>query len=433
MRTAQVLTFGCKVNQHETTLMEDALLNAGYALVPSRDPADLVVVNSCTVTHRADSDARKGVRQALRRNPAAFVVMTGCFAQVAPALAARQPGIDLVLGNQEKLSLAAYLPSTLDKSDTATVTVAPIADAAPLTLPGAPISGDRSRAYLKVQEGCHLRCAFCIVPLARGEERSVPRAEVLAAVAGYAGQGYPEVVLTGVHLGGYGRDHGEDLATLIRSIDQQGRVRQRISSLEPMEVNDAFLDAVTGSTTVCRHFHLPLQAGSDAVLRRMGRPYTVAHYQQICDRLKAWAPETCIGADIIVGFPGETVEDFEATARYLAEGPIDYAHLFPYSIREGTRAARMVDQIPSTEKARRMAVLQAIDQRNRTRFAASNDGRTLSCVVEWPRDGATPERVSAVADNYAQCVIETAHLTGRPRLVDVQMHWTGSELIGVPV
>ena len=430
MRTARVATFGCKVNQHETTLMEDALLEAGYMLVSERDPADLIVVNSCTVTHRADSDARKAVRQALRRNPETFVVMTGCFAQVAPSLAAKQDGIDLVLGNGEKLDLSRYLPLDLSKRETADLQVGAIGEVSTLSLPAAPRSGDRSRAFLKVQEGCHLRCAFCIVPVARGNERSVPLEEVLTAVEGYRAQGYPEVVLTGVHLGGYGRDHGYTLADLVRAIDQQGLVRQRISSLEPMEVNDDFLDAVTASTSVCRHFHLPLQAGSDAVLRRMGRPYTVAQYDQICTRLRAWAPETCIGADIIVGFPGETLEDFQATAEYLADGPIDYAHLFPYSPREGTRAAKMVDQIDAREKGRRMAVLQAIDQRNRQRFAQSNDARVFDCVLEWPTHDSRPETINGVADNYAQCRVATATIEGKPSVARLAMRWEGERLLG---
>ncbi|HYE80065.1 MAG TPA: MiaB/RimO family radical SAM methylthiotransferase, partial [bacterium] len=335
MRTAHVKTFGCKVNQHETTLMEDALLGQGYLLVSEREPADLVVVNSCTVTHRADSDVRKAVRQALRRNPGTFVVVTGCFAQVSPAEVARQEGIDLVLGNAEKLQLADHLPADIQKRAVPEVQVGDIAQVRELALPVAPQSGDRSRAFLKVQEGCHLRCAFCIVPIARGNERSVPLEQVLAAVGQYHSRGYPEIVLTGVHLGGYGRDHGYALADLVHAIDDQGLVRQRISSLEPMEVDAAFLGAVRGSRRVCRHFHLPLQAGSGAILRRMGRPYTVVQFDAICAALKDWAPETCIGTDIIVGFPGETEADFQATAEYLAEGPIDYAHLFPYSPREG--------------------------------------------------------------------------------------------------
>lgn len=429
-RTATIQTFGCKVNQHESTLLEDRLLAAGWALVPVREPADLVVINSCTVTQRADADARKAIRQALRRNPEAFVVLTGCYAQVAPEAAARQEGIDLILGNQEKYALTDFLPPELAKTERPRVIVGDIQQATGLSLPAAPQSGSRARAFLKVQEGCHLRCAFCIVPLARGNERSVPLAEVLAAVESYHAQGYREVVLTGVHLGGYGRDQGTSLAALIRALTAQGLGRVRVSSLEPMEVDGELLEAFL-HPAVCPHFHLPAQSGSDAVLRRMGRPYTAARYREICDALREQKADVCIGTDLIVGFPGETEEDFAATAALLADGPLDYAHLFPYSIRSGTRAARMVDQVPSTVKSWRMAVMQAIDARKREAFARQQDGAMRECILEWPADGSMPEMVHAMADNYATCEVETAALpVGRPSWVPLQMAWDGARLIG---
>lgn len=438
-RTATIRTFGCKVNQHESHLLEDALLEAGFGLVSERDPADLVVINSCTVTHKADSDARKAIRQALRRNPDTYVVLTGCYAQVAPATAARQMGIDLILGNREKYDIAALIPPELQKRDSPQIFVGDVQTSAPLSLPHAPASGSRARAYLKVQEGCHLRCAYCIVPIARGEERSVPPAEVLQAAREYAEQGYSEIVLTGVHLGGYGRDHGSSLAQLIRELDVLDVIDVRVSSLEPMEVDDEFLDAIHTSTRVMPHFHLPLQAGSDAILRRMGRPYTVSQFDSICESLKAWNRDTCIGTDIIVGFPGETEDDFAATARYLAEGPVDYAHLFPYSVRSGTRAANMVDQVAEPVKADRMHRLQSIDARKRQAFAMAQDGKTRPCVIEWQHKPAAEvqghegyQSVQAIADNYAACRVDPQLLWDRPRTALLTLQWTGTGLEGIP-
>lgn len=431
LRTATVRTFGCKVNQHESQLLEDALIEAGFGLVSHSDPADVVVINSCTVTHRGDSDARKAIRQALRRNPDTYVVLTGCYAQVAPEIAARQEGLDLILGNREKYDLAQYLPPDLLKAASPRTCVGDVQTTAPLHLPAAPVSGQRSRAFLKVQEGCHLRCAYCIVPLARGTERSVPLDEVVRAVRDYASQGYPEVVLTGVHLGGYGRDHGTTLAALLRTLDALDLVDIRVSSLEPMEVDAGFLEAVRASHRVCPHFHLPLQAGSDPILRRMGRPYTLKQFDAICQQLKAWEPATCLGTDIIVGFPGESAEDFAATARYLADGPLDYAHLFPYSPREGTRAAAMVDQVSPQEKAHRMAVLQAIDARKRTAFARRQEGTVRRCVLEWPQAEVHAE-VQGVTDNYATCMIDPMLFKDRPAVAPLVLQWNGSRLVGSP-
>ncbi|MCG3151898.1 MAG: Threonylcarbamoyladenosine tRNA methylthiotransferase MtaB [bacterium] len=432
LRTASVRTFGCKVNQHESQLLEDALIEAGFGLVSSTDPADVVVINSCTVTHRGDSDARKAIRQALRRNPKTYVVLTGCYAQVAPQIAARQEGLDLILGNREKYDLTQYLPCDLLKEAAPRTYVGDVQQVAPLQLPAAPTSRQRARAFLKVQEGCHLRCAFCIVPVARGKERSVSPDEVVQAVRDYAAQGYPEVVLTGVHLGGYGRDHGTSLAGLIRTLDALDLVDIRVSSLEPMEVDADFLDAIATSHRVCPHFHLPLQAGSDPILRRMGRPYTLAQFDAICQQLKAWNPATCLGTDLIVGFPGESDEDFAATARYLAEGPLDYAHLFPYSPREGTRAAAMVDQVSPPQKAHRMQLLQGIDARKRTAFAARQHGAARRCVLEWPHSEVCTG-LQGVADNYATCAIDPMLFPDRPAVARLALQWNGTQLIGMPV
>ncbi len=339
MRRVAVFTLGCKVSQYDGEAIASVLEAEGDLRVLDPREADVVIVNTCTVTNRADADARRLVRRIRRECPGAVVIVTGCLAQRDPDGVAQQTGADLVVGNAAKDRLPVLLeeaprPAVIRErfGERPGIFTAPLPGPAP----------GRSRAFLKIQEGCEQRCAFCIVPKVRGPERSVPGDAVVREIERLVGLGYPEIVLSGVHLGSWGRDTEETLAGLLRRIDRlDGRFRIRLSSIEPWGVGDDLLDAVAASSRVAPHLHLPLQSGCDGTLERMNRPYTAAAYAALLDRVRARLPEATIGTDLIVGFPGETGAEFEATMTFLRSTSIDLVHVFPYSPRDGTPAARL--------------------------------------------------------------------------------------------
>jgi threonylcarbamoyladenosine tRNA methylthiotransferase MtaB len=363
MPTVSFATLGCRVNQVDTLEIQAALEARGFRAVPFDEPADVVVVNSCTVTARADFSDRQMVRRAGRVNPRSRIVVTGCWAQVAPAAAAL-PGVDLVVGTAEKARLPDLLQEVLatPKSRPAVhvgdLRAVRTLDAAPLARTGA-----RSRAFVKAQDGCQHRCAFCIVPVARGASRSVPPDALVAQVHSQVEVGHPEVVLTGVDLGHYGADlvpRTTLAATLGRIVEIPGLRWLRLSSLLPAYFTDDLVDLLVTAPVVAPHFHVPLQSGSDRVLRRMRRPYTVAMYRRLIERLAGAIPSLGLGADVIVGFPGEADADFEATFALVGELPFSYLHVFAYSDRAGTEAARLdgrVDRRIIGERSDRLRAL----------------------------------------------------------------------------
>ena len=378
MRRFAVLTLGCKVSQYDGEALASALEASGARRVDDPAEADVVIVNTCTVTNRADADARRVIRRIRRRNGSARVVVTGCLAQRDPDGVAARTGADLVVGNAAK----AALPRLLERGTFPAVAAPPFGEA-----PGiftAPLPGPRpgrSRAFLKIQEGCEQRCTFCIVPAVRGPERSVPGPDVVAEVARLAASGYPEIVLCGVHLGSWGHDTGETLAGLVRSLDAlPGRFRIRLSSIEPWGVEEALLDALAASRRVVPHLHLPLQSGCDATLRRMGRPYTAAAYGALLDRVRAALPDATVGTDLIVGFPGEDDAEFEATMAFLESCPLDLVHVFPYSPRDGTPAARLAAPPQRVAKARLHRVRELFERRRRA-WLARQVGREEEAAV----------------------------------------------------
>jgi threonylcarbamoyladenosine tRNA methylthiotransferase MtaB len=381
-RTVAIATLGCKTNQFESAAMEERLKGAGFEVIPFETGAGLVIVNTCTVTAATDSQSRNLIRRARRLNPACRVVVTGCYAQVDPEALRRIPGVAVVLGNAEKKDFLRYL-ETGDSSPIVSVSdIAAEKEAVPLSLTG---FAERSRAFLQIQNGCDAFCAYCIIPYARGRSRSAVPDDILARVRTLADGGYPEVVLTGIHIGGYGADLAPPttLLDLVRRIEAETDVpRLRLGSVEPTEIPDLLIEQMAGSGVLCPHFHIPLQAGSDQVLRRMNRHYDTDFFRQLVERIHRRIPAAAIGLDLITGFPGETESEFAGTLRLIEALPVSHLHVFPFSRRPGTPAAGMPDQLPGDLIKARAARLRELGERKHRGFAERFIGTVLELVVE---------------------------------------------------
>jgi threonylcarbamoyladenosine tRNA methylthiotransferase MtaB len=403
--TVAFTTLGCRVNQADTEQLQALLSARGFRTVPPGTPADVVVVNTCTVTARAETSDRQAIRRAARLSPDARVVVTGCWAQTSPAAVAALGDVDLVVGHAEQARLPELVWELLDGRAPARVQVGEAADALPaVPVPSRPRESGRARAFLKVQDGCQHRCAFCIVPLARGASHSLPPAAVEEQVRRLVEAGHPEVVLTGVDLGHYGADlvPRTSLAALLTRLARVPGLRWlRLSSLLPAYVTEELLEILTGSAVIAPHVHLPLQSGSDRVLRAMRRPYTMAMYRRVVERLAAAIPRLGLGADVLVGFPGETEADFAQTLALVESLPFTYLHVFPYSARRGTEAATRPDRPAPPVTAVRARRLRAAGAAARRRFVASMVGRSEDVLVLESRDRASGELVG-LTGNYME-------------------------------
>lgn len=376
-----ITTLGCKVNQYDSAIIEARLAARGMERCEFDEAADVYIVNTCTVTDRADAESLRLARRARRLNPNARVVMTGCLAQARPETLADASEVDAVvgLGRLDDLERTAIsqagrrvMVSNLRKQR-ASIEFAPVA-----------IAG-HTRAFLKVQEGCDQFCSFCIVPFSRGTSRSVDPRRVTAALDDLHERGFREVILSGVHLGGYGKDLDPPigLETLLEMIAERSPIaRVRISSLDPEELTDRIISTVAQSDKFCPHFHLPLQAGEDGTLHRMRRRYDTAFYRGRVDRVLESMPDAAIGTDLIVGFPGETVRDFENYFKFVEGLPLSYFHVFPYSVRTGTTAAKMAGRVKATEIKRRAEAMRALGKSRREQFAGRFRGAKLRVLLE---------------------------------------------------
>jgi threonylcarbamoyladenosine tRNA methylthiotransferase MtaB len=378
-------TVGCRLNQCETDALRGKALARALDPVPFEEEADIYVINTCTITAEADADSRQLVRRAIRRNPAAVVAVTGCYAQAEPGVVAAIPGVDLVLGNLEKPEL---LERLLAAKAAGPPRVAVGAVGARRWLDageyGPGVDPDRTRAFLKVQDGCSYACSFCIVPQVRGPNRSLPPEPILAEIRRLAAAEFPEIVLTGIHLGTYGRDltPRTSLAALCARIAElPAAPRVRLSSLDPHEVTPELIRLLRESPRFCRHLHLPLQSGDEAVLRRMRRGHTAAEFAALLERLAAEVPGIAVTADVIVGFPGEDEPAFRRTHDLLAALPIAGLHVFRYSPRPGTSAAGAGAQVPTAAKAARSRALRALAVEKGREFRRRTLGRLLDVVV----------------------------------------------------
>lgn len=383
MRVAFV-TQGCRLNQFESDALARQAREAGHAVVEADETPELVVINTCTITHEADADARQQVRRATRAG--ARVVVTGCFATAAPDEVAALPGVERVIGNREKERLFELVAAT----EAPRIHVAPVdlTRRVRVSRLRPELEPRRSRAYLKIQDGCDYRCSFCVVPQVRGRSASVPAEEVAQQLAALVAAGAPEVVLTGVHLGIYGRDlqPRETLASLVAALlTRVGASRLRLGSVDPHEVSDALVGLLAREPGLCRFLHLPVQSGSDAVLRRMRRAHKADDLRSLVPRLVREVPGIGIGTDVIVGFPQESEDEFAETLALLAALPLAWLHVFTYSPRGGTAAAGLAGQVPPEVKRRRRAALGALAAEKGRAFAASQVGARLRAVVHRER------------------------------------------------
>jgi len=415
-RTVALTTLGCKTNQFESAAMQQRLQEAGYAIVDFHDGADLVIVNTCTVTAATDSQSRNLIRRAKRLNPGCRVVVTGCYAQVDPAALAALPEVSLVLGNEEKAEFLRHL-----ETDAAgKIVVSPIREVRSASVPLVSTAAERSRAFVQIQNGCDAFCSYCIIPYARGASRSVPAEQIIEQVQTLFAGGYPEVVLTGIHIGGYGLDlqPKTTLTALVeRLLPLPAAARLRLGSLEPTEIPDDLLKLLVTQPQLCRHLHIPLQSGCDTVLARMNRTYDTAYFADLVARIVARLPEVAIGLDVITGFPGESDAEFAATESFLEALPFSHLHVFPFSRRPGTPAASMPGQLSGDVVKQRAARLRALGERKLQGYAASFIGRTMAVSVEG---GGKGRQRRGLTENYLNVTFTgPADLAGR--MVEVRI------------
>ena len=394
-------TLGCKVNQCESAWIAEALTGGGMTVVPFEEEADCYIVNTCTVTERSDYQSRQLIRLAIRRNPAASILVTGCYAQRTPTEIARIPGVRIVAGNTEKESIPELVRQMAGMAGLQ-LRVGDIGQEKGFPRLGVTDFPEHTRAFLKIQDGCNASCSYCIVPAARGRSRSLPPEGVAEGIATLAGKGYREVVLTGIHLGAYGRDlvPPENLAAVIRRcIDERMVERVRLSSIEPREVTDELITLMGSSGVVCRHLHIPLQSGDDGILATMGRDYDAAFFRDVVQKVQTAIPGVAIGIDVMAGFPGETEAAFANTLHLVEAMSVAYLHVFPYSRRPGTPAAAMSGQVAESEKKRRTQILRRVAEEKRRAFEAQFIGEPLTVLVEGREDKSTGYPLG-FSDNY---------------------------------
>lgn len=422
MRKLFVHSFGCRASQADGAAIESALAHRGWSPAARANDAELVVLNTCTVTHAADQDLRHAVHRIHRENPGARILVTGCYAQRAPEEIANIPGVAMVVGNSHKVHIPDLIEDPGAVPYHGQIHIGDIfAEQAFLAAPVEDALGDRTRPNLKIQDGCNNRCSFCIIPFVRGRSRSAPADQVVEQVRALAAK-YCEVVLSGVNLGRWGREYGFSsapvrLAHLLRRLLEETDVqRLRLSSVEPMDFSDELLGLMAESPRIAKHVHAPLQSGSDTVLRRMHRKYRPRHYEDRIRKARALMPDAAIGADVMVGFPGETEAEFEQSRAFIESLPFTYLHVFTYSARPGTPAAEVKDQVPHPVRKERNRVLRELAARKNLEFRRAMIGRTLSAVTL--EDGP-----AALTENYLK--VELAAPREPNRIVDVAIGGAG--------
>ncbi len=396
---ASFYTLGCKLNYAETASLERQFTDRGFDVVPFSDPSDVCIINTCTVTERADREARQIVRRALRRSPNAFIAVVGCYAQLDPETIASIDGVDIVLGASEKFRMFDFAGS-FQKYSSPKVFVSPIATVNDF---GPAFSGgvdDRTRAFLKVQDGCDYTCAFCTIPLARGESRSQSIDACVSQARQLVEMGYKEIVLTGVNVGDFGKKDGRSLLQLLKRLNSvDGIERIRVSSIEPNLLNDELIDFWLGSEKICDHFHIPLQNGTNEILRAMRRRYTSEDYQKLILNIREKSPDAGIGIDVIVGFPGETEQLFEKNFKVIHELPVSYLHVFTYSERPNTPSIDFPGRIEPRVRYTHSDKLRILGQMKRSAFYHSQKDSIRPVLIEGTIEG---NMLSGYTDNYVR-------------------------------
>ncbi len=382
MNKVALHTLGCKLNFSETSTIGNQFLSRGFDIVDFKEHADVYVFNTCTVTENAEKECRQLVRRVLRQNPEAYVVVTGCYAQLRPEEISAIAGVDAVLGTQEKFRLFEILDG-FEKKDLACIFVSPDDEINEFGPAHSTDADSRTRAYLKIQDGCDYKCSFCTIPKARGLSRSMEPDSVVREFKALLNQGYKEIILTGVNVGDYGKQYQTDLYhLLLRMVNIPGEFRVRISSIEPNLLSDEIIQLTADNEKICRHFHIPLQSGSPRILKQMKRRYKAGDYRKLIDKLNDIIPDVGIGVDVIVGFPEETEEEFGTTYNFLRDLSISYLHVFTYSERPGTVASGMTDQVDVFERKRRNSELRKLSSRKRNLFYSNNIGESAEVLFE---------------------------------------------------
>ncbi len=414
-----ITTLGCKVNQYESEQIAKGLVGAGFKYLDTTLPledglADLCIVNTCTVTHKASMQSRQAVRQAVRKHPDAVIIVTGCYAQTEPDAIRKIDGVHHIIPHKDKNRIPSLATSLLISK------TAPQNDGHSHDLENTPIplnapwvaGANKTRPFLKIQDGCNAFCSYCIVPHARGSSTSAALKDVVEQLKLFKKGGYHEVVLTGIHLGRYGRDLSPpttlfDLLKQIRS--QPCMDRLRLSSIEPLELTRGIIQLVAesqgGAGEICRHFHIPLQSGDNAILNKMNRPYRRETFKELVLGINSVLPDAGIGCDVLIGFPGETDEAFENTFQLIRELPLTYLHVFPFSSREGTPASRFPGKVPQPVVKERCSLARELGQSKKTAFLSGQAGRSGTVLVENRRDRRT-SRLKGVTSNYITVLMD---------------------------
>jgi threonylcarbamoyladenosine tRNA methylthiotransferase MtaB len=382
MRKVSFYTIGCKLNFAETSTISEEFKKRGFEIVEFGEPADVCVINTCSVTENADRDCRRIVRKALKISPNAFIIVTGCYAQLRPDEIAKIEGVDLILGSNEKFKIFDFV-GDFHKNYHAQIFVSPISEISEFYIASSTPTSDRTRAFLKVQDGCDYNCSYCTIPLARGESRSPEVNIILEKAKTLAQLGYKEIVLSGVNVGDYGRKIGTNLFELVKELEKiDGIERIRISSIEPNLLTEEMIDYFISSEKICNHFHIPLQSGSDEILRKMRRRYNSELYRRRIEYIKSKDPDACIGADVIVGFPGESEKHFETTYNFISDLPISYLHVFTYSERPNTDAVNLPGKVSIEERHKRSEMLRNLGLRKKMAFYRQMVGKEFDVLWE---------------------------------------------------
>lgn len=429
----KIITLGCKVNQTESESIAQGLIASDWFAVLDSEAADVCIVNTCAVTQKAAMQSRQALRQAIRTNPSARIVATGCYAETSPHEIKAIKGVTDIVGQCEKLSIASMVcnqrrrPSEIQVSACGNIGQKREFEVTPVA-----VAGPRTRPFLKIQDGCDAFCTYCIVPYARGRSRSMPLEKVLHCIRRLAEAGYHEVVLTGIHLGTYGRDltPGADLAELLGRIKLTKLIdRVRLSSLEPLELSSEIIRLVAESDRFCRHFHIPLQSGDDGILKKMGRPYSRQTFHDLIVRVHEAMPDAAIGVDTLIGFPGEDENAFENTYKLIEDLPVSYLHVFPFSARPGTAAAKFVPKVQPEILKARCERMRRLGLSKRQRFYKQFIGKKLPVLIEAKRDG-TAGLLKGISSNYLPVMIEAGDEL-KNKIVDVRIERVeGNRLFG---
>jgi threonylcarbamoyladenosine tRNA methylthiotransferase MtaB len=431
-----IATLGCKVNQAESEAIAQELMSADWTAAADGQKADVCIVNTCTVTGKASMQSRQAVRRAIRTHPGARILVTGCYAQTSPEDIQNIKGVHYIVGHAEKQTVG-HLVRTLDgKIPAGAIRIS--GDLDPETPfesknPPPPLADSRTRPFLKIQDGCNAFCTYCIVPYARGRSRSMPIENVLQCIQQIAAAGYHEVVLTGIHLGAYGHDliPATHLGQLLERIQATGCIdRVRLSSIEPFELTQEIIDRIAGCEIFCRHFHIPLQSGDDAILKKMGRPYSRRGFESLVSRIHRAMPEAAIGVDTLIGFPGENKAAFANTYEMIAALPVSYLHVFPFSVRPGTAAEKFADKIDSAVIKKRCEQMRRLGNKKRADFYRQFIGQTRQILVESKRDAPTG-MLKGISSNYLPVLADGGDKL-KNMLVEVKIQKIeGNKLFGV--